>query len=337
LEDILRREKNQAMAKVHGIIRKQGNDMEPRSKHLGEVASREAKTRGQSSTVHFQFHKDGKGTAAVMKAVAAAEHAVTKSEGVAATSYKFNLMRGAMPIEETQDVELGESGDVRSKRQSSPRQGAMRTAHPSRLSPVTWMLQERMTKKKRQLTMKDVHRMNDPVAAQLKTNALRQMYETQAEKQRCNRYKNAVAHFCGRMVDCVTKNLEQHDIHYSRALVKQAHAFLPSSRKPSGVKTKIPVRKMHSKDKIPVALSQADERWLRGPIKPRGTADNGNNNAVASRSVPEVYHRVTSKKAALSRAAREQQEGAGLFSHGKHVEQQEGAGLFSHGKHVGKP
>merc|ERR1711990_1072520 len=58
---------------------------------------------------------------------------------------------------------------------------------------------------------------------------------SQMEAERCAKYKNGVAHFCGRMVDCVGKQQDKRDINYSKTLSKQAYNMArpsPSSSTP---------------------------------------------------------------------------------------------------------
>jgi len=116
----------------------------------------------------------------------------------AAAAMSFNLKKD-LPMSPRSTSELGESDEVAAKPAAS--------------------------QKTQQVSQQSLDSTNSPVKPQLKLDKMSAKEKSRAA--RCARYKNAVAHFCGRMVDCVTKNVDKQDIHYSQALQRQARLSLP--------------------------------------------------------------------------------------------------------------
>lgn len=154
---------------------------------------------GAKPVVRFHFHNNGKGKAAVVDAVKAAEHAITVKEGADATAYNFKISSNSAPVREVQ--ELGESSEV---------------------TPPA-------TTKDHQRTVKRVISAAD---AAHKLAVHKQKHMSKIEKERCLSYVHGVAHYCGRIADCVSKTKDQADINISKKLTKQVERAQQAAKVP---------------------------------------------------------------------------------------------------------
>lgn len=154
---------------------------------------------GSKPRVRFQFHNNGKGKAAVVGAVKAAEHAISAKEGADAVAYNFKISSNSAPVREVQ--ELGESSQVTSPAKTNEHRGT-------------------------------VKRMISAADAAHKLAVHKQKHMSKIEKERCLSYVHGVAHYCGRMADCVSKTKDQADISISKKLTKQVEQVEQAAKSP---------------------------------------------------------------------------------------------------------
>jgi hypothetical protein len=310
--DIIKQEDRKAIRTVKKIVKAQGSGENPHqsrdnratrasaSSNDGASASVDHNALDKSITVKptlgeqpkaafiqpkFQFHPDGKGTAEVLHAVAAAERGVTSTEGAAATKYQFKLA-GPTPLRERDLgesvtlLDLEESGEVQSMASHS----------------------------------KSMRKIVDPINVS-KAQSNPKAHMSQMEAERCAKYKNGVAHFCGRMVDCVGKQQDKRDINYSKTLTKQGYNMA-----------------LPNQGATPVGGYTTSELTSRGQIKPVAwkkaavaTPSNHFTVPVAKDFKKSLIHHLhkddkqetetRNVKTKTVAAGKEQQQGAGLFPH----------------------
>jgi len=248
LHEIIKQENAAAWRKVRGIVEKQYGSASP-APHVSAqdqdspvpdagafnaAIDPRKKRLGDDNKEHAKFLRSD--TDAVLRAVATAEHGVTVHEGAAATQYKFQLKRGALgTIGDERD--LGESGEINSNNDKSA------AFHV----PAE--------------TEKKIQQIIDP------TRNMRKAIVNDVETKRCTRYKAGVAHFCGRMVDCVQGSLNQKDIQRSNAASKEADAV--ASTMPQVMKQRAmsaPVAH-HVTTKMP-AMPKTLKKAIAAPSKP---------------------------------------------------------------------
>jgi len=262
------------------------------AKKLAETSQHKTSTQGRTSpqrqdaAIQFQFHDNGKGTAAILQAVSAAEHAVTMKEGAAAIQYTF---KKEIPLSGESENDLGESADT------SPQ-------HPP---PVPSSLSGK------HITNHGLQHDGGPVKAQHRLSVLNSMSEVEAE--RCKRYQRAMAKYCGRMVDCVTKNVDHQDVQYSKNLQKillhqTSKYYIPGRSQTSSAPLPVTTGELLSQKQITPMASITSRPDNRKSIRKHNSqlSQKGNTHktiGITSHAKQEMAHA----------SATEQQPGAGLF------------------------
>lgn len=202
----------------------------------------------------------------------------------ASTAMAFKLGKDLPMGPRSSRSDLGESGEV--------------TAEPA------------VSQKTQQVSQQSLDSANSPVQPQQKLDKMKTV--DKARSARCKRYKNAVAHFCGRMVDCVTKNVDKQDIHYSKSLEQQARLSLPS-----GVEAAAAAQK--PKQSLPKALQG---RVSTTPTT-KGAASQPKQlqKQLETLSVTPAGAKLKIVKTQNTNAGKELLPGAGLFTHADHKTQ----------------